>query len=177
MFKKTVKYENFLGEEKTKDFYFHLTKSELLELTSSTNGMEQRVKRMIETKDQVAILQEMRAIVNLAIGVRSEDGETFLKNDTIRAQLMFSPAYDELLMELLTDDNAAAEFIQQMLPKDMRDKVQKQLASQSPNPFKEPEDTRPAWEKEHRKPTSAELRTMTPDQLREAFSKHFGSDK
>jgi hypothetical protein len=190
MFKKTISYKNFNDEERTKDFYFHLTKSELLELAGA-GGMQERVNRMIATQDQVAIMQELRSIVNLAIGVRSEDGETFIKNDEIRAQLMFSPAYDELLMSLMMDPNAAAEFINNLMPKDMQEKLKEELKkvqlpaapdlfAEPPNPtskqaMQEPENAEkpdaglPAWFQEGRKPTRAELMAMSQAEMNLAF--------
>jgi hypothetical protein len=51
--------------------------------------------------------------------VRSEDGKRFIKNDQLREEFTQTAAYDALFMELATDEDAAANFIQGILPKDM----------------------------------------------------------
>lgn len=174
MFKKIISYENFDGEQRSKEFYFHLGKAELLTMVAE-GSFEERLAKMIETKDMVAILGEMRKIVDMSIGVRSEDGETFVKNDEIRQKLMASPAYDELLMELVTDPEKSSEFIKNLLPSKMQQQLEEKLKEQAngdgPDPFKEPEDNRPAWMKEGRIPTSKEIRNASPEEIEEAFKR------
>ena len=38
MLKKTIKYEDYNGTEREEDFYFNLTKAELMEMEMSTTG-------------------------------------------------------------------------------------------------------------------------------------------
>lgn len=175
MFKKTVTYENFAGVKVTKDFYFHLSKGELLEM--GVSDMEGRILRIVDAKDGLAILREFKAFIKMSVGLRSEDGERFLKDPESQSVLLDSPAYDELLMELCTNENASVEFINNLIPEKMRKEMQAQLAQHVGVPTKLPEeleDNRPAWERERRNPTKLELQTMTPEQLREAFAKKLG---
>lgn len=167
MFKKTIKYKNFNGEEKEKDFYFHLSKGDLVAL-GADNSLEQRISRMMATNDGPNILKEFKEIIRLAVGVRSDDGETFDKSPEAQAALMSSPAFDELLMELITNAGAAESFIKNLIPTDMRNELLKQIGS-SNNPFAEQEDKRPAWIREHRNPTNEELRNASQEELRMAF--------
>lgn len=177
MFKKTIKYENFEGEERTKEFYFHLGKAELLEFVAE-GAFEQRLERMIAAKDNLAILKEFQRIVAMAIGVRSEDGETFIKNDKVRQELMSSPAYDELLLELVTDADKGTEFIKNLLPPKMQKQLGQELLKQvtllpvaKHLSDQAPEDNRPAWIRENREPTKAELTSMTKEQVQELYSR------
>jgi len=174
MFKKTIRFVNFNDEEVTQDFYFHMSKAELLTMAAEGNAMMARIQRIIDAKDGKAILAEFRDLILMSVGVRSEDGSRFVKDDDARSQLMDSPAYDELLMELSTDANASAEFVRQLIPEKMQKEMQQQLSKQkgdAPDPFKqvEPDDPRPAWVKEDRNPTDEELREMSPEELRLAF--------
>ena len=45
MFKKTITYNDFNGVERTEDFYFHLTKAELIKLEFSESGGLTHIQR------------------------------------------------------------------------------------------------------------------------------------
>ena len=168
MFSKKIKFKDFNGNEKEKEFYFHLSKTELAVLSAGSDDMKARLDRMIKAKDNVAILNELRDLIKLSVGVRSEDGERFIKDAEAQSQLLDSPAYDELLFELFVGTNAN-EFFMQLVPPEMQKELEELVAKQGGDPFKEPEDTRPAYQKENRKPTDAEQRAMTRAELAEAW--------
>jgi hypothetical protein len=171
MFKKTVQFEDFDGKKQSKDFYFHISKAELLELATSADDMQARIKRIIDAKDGKAILSELRDFIKLSVGVRSDDGQRFIKDADAQNILFQSPAYDELLMELATSADACANFVQQLIPEKMQQEMQEQMKKVSqnpegtPDPFKEPEDNRPAYQREHRLPTDDEVRGMSKQEL------------
>jgi len=171
MFKKTIMYEDFNGNKKTQDFYFHMSKAEMLALAASNDDMQARIRRIIEANDGAAILQEFRELIKMACGVRSADGERFIKDAEAQSTLLDSPAFDELLMELATNAGAASEFVQQLIPEKMQKEMQEQLkkSQNSPNPFAEAEDNRPAYQKEHRQPTQGELVDMSREELAAAW--------
>lgn len=175
MFSKLIEYEDFNGEKTSKVFYFHVSKAELLELAAGGNEMLERIKRIIASNDGKAILKEFRELIWLSAGVRSEDGQRFIKDDAAKAQLFESPAYDQLLLELCTNAEASAAFVQQLIPekmqKDMQEQLTKQASTDAVDPFKQPaqDDPRPLWMKEERNPTDRELMGMSKDELRLAF--------
>jgi hypothetical protein len=168
MFKKTITFTDFNGDTQTKDFYFHLSKAELAAMGAGGDAMMSRLQRIIDAKDGLAILEEYRKLIRLACGVRSEDGQRFIKTPDTQSDLLDSPAFDELLMELFTTTTAATEFINQLVPqkmlKEMMTAAEKSSGDETPQ-----EDTRPDWIKEGRTPTHAELRDATPDQIQLAF--------
>lgn len=174
MFKKTIEFEDFNGDRRSQDFYFHMSKAELLELAADGNAMLARIQRIIESKDGKAILKEFREIIWHSVGVRSEDGARFVKDNEAKRQLFESPAYDELLLELCTDAEASSQFVTQLIPDKMQKEMQAQLAKQGAvvaDPFKQPaeDDPRPVWMREERNPTQAELMGMNAEELRLAF--------
>jgi hypothetical protein len=175
LFKKTITFKNFNDEEVTQDFYFHMSKAELLAMAADVSVMMARIQRIIDAKDGRAILQEFRDIIEASIGMKSEDGSRFIRDGVARSQFMDSPAYDELLMELCASADAASQFIQNLIPEKMQEEMHKQLALQktesAPDPFKqvEPADPRPAWIKEGRNPTHSELKMMDIEEMRLAF--------
>ena len=172
MFKKTITFTDFNDNTQTQDFYFHMSKEQLLGMAADSNEMMARIQRIIDAKNGAAILQELRELIKMSCGVRSEDGSRFIKTPEAQSTLLDSPAYDELLMELATDENACVNFVNQLLPEKLQKEMQEQLGKQkgsTQDPFAEQEDNRPAWMKEHRNPTPEELRNMGPDELRLAF--------
>lgn len=48
---------------------------------------------------------------NWVYGVKSEDGRRFMKSEEISRSFMESPAYEILFEELVTNDKAAADFV------------------------------------------------------------------
>lgn len=167
MFKKTIKFTNFNDEEVSKDFYFHLSKSELLTMASDGKTMQARIEKIIATKDIAGVLAEFRVLIRLSVGVRSEDGTRFIKDSDAQSHLLDSPAYDELLFELLSKPDYAAEFVNKLVPEKLQKELEKELRKQEPNV---PEDARPAYQKEGRSPTKSELEAMSKAEMAEAFS-------
>lgn len=121
MFKKTIEYTDFNGEKRKEDFYFNLTKAELLEMQlSASGGLQAYLMRIIETKDMPKLVEIFKEIIKKSYGEKSLDGRHFVKNADVWERFECSPAYSELFMELATDDNAAAEFVNNLLPDDYK---------------------------------------------------------
>lgn len=118
MIKKTVTYEDFNGLKRTEDFYFNLTEAELLEIQVSTggNGVAEMMRKMIDANDMPAILAFFKDFVLRAYGEKSLDGRRFMKNDEIREGFAQTNAYPIIFMELATNDKAAAEFVNGVIP-------------------------------------------------------------
>jgi len=118
MVKKTITYEDFDGNERTEDFYFNLTEAELVDLhVSIEGGFENKLKEIINTKNQTELIKYFKEIVLMSYGQKSLDGRTFVKNDAIRDEFKSTMAYSNIWMELVTDDKAAADFVNGILPK------------------------------------------------------------
>ena len=130
MFKETITYEDYNGVERTEDFYFNLSKTELveLELNSSGEKFSDRVQRMIDAKDQEDIITEVKNIILLAYGEKSPDGRRFEKSPEITKAFSQTPAFDILYMKLLNDDEYASKFITDLVPKSLMAEVEKQKA-------------------------------------------------
>ena len=117
MLKKTVTYTDYNGVERTEDFYFNLTRSELMEMHLTTEGgMDEKINNIIKAKSQPELEKLFKEILLKSYGKKSPDGRLFMKNDEIRAEFEASPVYDELYMKLFTDENAAADFVNGLIP-------------------------------------------------------------
>ena len=117
MYKKTIKYVDFNGIEKEEDYYFNLTRSEISMMQLTTvGGFKEQIEKIVKSKDIKMIVETFKTIILTAYGVKSEDGLHFYKDDAIRKEFEASAAYDELFMELSTNEKSAVEFINGIVP-------------------------------------------------------------
>lgn len=124
MIKKTVTYDDYNGFSRTEDFYFNLTKAEVMEMQLSTvGGLDTMLKKLVATNDMPSIIKVFKDLVLKAYGEKSPDGRRFIKNDELRSEFEQTEAYSIIFMELATDDKAAAEFINGIVPKDLADQA------------------------------------------------------
>lgn len=120
MLKKTIKYTDFNGEEAQEDFFFHLSKAELIELEAShEGGLAEAMTRIVEANDNKAIIAEFKKIILQSYGKKSMDGKRFIKNQQLREEFESSEAYSTLFMELVTNTDSAIEFMNGIIPADM----------------------------------------------------------
>ena len=120
MLKQTITYENFAGEQVTKDFYFNLTKAELLQLEMRTkNGFAEHLDEVVKSEDPSLIIDAFEKIVLKAYGVKSPDGKQFIKSQEELDKFKFSGAYDQLFVELCQDPESAKAFVQGIFPKNL----------------------------------------------------------
>lgn len=103
MLKKEITYVNFNEEEVTRTEYFNYTKTELRALEHSIEGgFSTRLQNIAEEKNIGKIYEQMAQLVLKAYGARSEDGERFLKSDSMTEDFRQSAAFDALMEELIS---------------------------------------------------------------------------
>lgn len=124
MVKKTIKYKDFNEQEREETFYFHLSKANLIELEArKRGGLRTYLERIQSEQDTEKIWGFLSDIVLMSYGKRSDDGSRHIKNAQIREEFESSEAFSELLMGLLSDPAGAAEFINGLIPHDLRAQV------------------------------------------------------
>lgn len=117
MLKKTITYTDYNGSERTEDFYFNLTKAEIMEMELTTaGGLSEMIEKIVAAKDSPTIIKVFKDLVLKAYGEKSPDGRRFMKSPEIREAFSQTEAYSELFMELATDDEAAAKFVNGIIP-------------------------------------------------------------
>ena len=117
MLKKTITYTDYNGTERTEDFYFNLTKAEILDMEmSEAGGLTAKLNRIIESKDSRELMRHFKYIIHKSYGVKSDDGRRFVKSDEISTGFEQTEAYEELFMELFSDATKAAEFVNGIVP-------------------------------------------------------------
>lgn len=118
MFKKTVKYTDYNGQERQEDFYFNLTKAEVLEMElSTTGGLSAMIQGIIDAKDMPQLIKIFKELVLKSYGKKSPDGRRFIKSQELTDEFAQTEAYSEIFMELATNDVAAAAFVEGITPK------------------------------------------------------------
>jgi len=126
MLKRTIRYEDFNGNQTEDIFYFNLSKPELIELeVEYEQGFGDMLQSIIKAKDNKEIVKQFKAIILLAYGEKSEDGKRFIKSDQLREEFSQTAAFQELFMEMASDADAAVVFLQAILPKDMGEGIEK----------------------------------------------------
>lgn len=132
MLKRTINYEDFDGNKMSDDFYFNLTKSEMVEMEMEhKGGLGVAIQRIISAGDTKALLVEFKKLILGSYGEKSDDGKRFVKSEALLISFSQSLAYDALFMELATSDTAAADFIKGIIPADMLAGVE-QAQAQAP---------------------------------------------
>lgn len=117
MLKKTVKYVDYNGVERVEDFYFNLSKAEVAEMELSVEGgFSKMLQEIVNSKDNVRIVQLFKEMVLKAYGEKSQDGRRFVKSKEISEAFAQTEAYSEIFMELALDEKAAAAFVNGIMP-------------------------------------------------------------
>lgn len=117
MIKKTISYTDYDGESRTEDFYFNLSKAELVEMAyGTTGGLEKKLKKIIDARDSKELMDIFKDLILRSYGEKSLDGRRFVKSKELAEQFAQTEAYSELFMELATNDKAASEFINGIIP-------------------------------------------------------------
>lgn len=125
MFAKTVKYTDYNGVERTETFYFNLTKAEVLEMElSTTGGLSAMIQGVIDAKDTPQLIKIFKDLVLRSYGEKSPDGRRFIKKPELTEAFSQTEAYSDIFMELATDDEAAAAFVQGITPKGIENYAQ-----------------------------------------------------
>lgn len=141
MIKKTIKFKDFNGTERSEDLYFHVSKASLVtssdasynEILALGRDLQERGKFLEDIKDEIdmadpfskntqAVSEAMRLIgrlidrlVDLSYGTRSDDGLHFIKNETVLADFKNSAVYDAFVEQMLTNQEEMIDFINNLM--------------------------------------------------------------
>ena len=117
MLKKTITYTDYDGNKRSEDFYFNLTKAEITEMEmTTTGGMQKMLEKIVAEQDAKRIIEIFKDLILRAYGEKSPDGKRFIKSKELTEAFAQTEAYSDLFMELATDANAAAVFVNGIIP-------------------------------------------------------------
>lgn len=131
MLKERRTYKDYNGVERTEDFYFALSQSELIEMELTTAGsFTNQIESIINSKDVPTIVNTFKDLLLKSYGEKSADGKYFSKIDKDGKPLSIAfsqtPVYDEMYIELTTDAEKASRFVNGILPQALLDEAAKQ---------------------------------------------------
>lgn len=120
MLKRTITYTDYNGVERTEDFYFNLSKAEIMEMELSTEGgMADMISKIVSAQDTPSIIKIFKDLLLKAYGEKSPDGKRFIKSKELSDSFSQTEAYSILFMELATDADAASKFVNGIIPSDV----------------------------------------------------------
>ena len=122
MLKKTITYIDYNGVERTEDFYFNLSKAEIMELElENYGGLSETIKRLTREDDVKNIYKIFKEIVLKSYGEKSVDGRRFVKIDEngqkLSDKFAQTEAFSDLITELSTNADRASDCINNIVPK------------------------------------------------------------
>lgn len=133
MLPKKITYTDYDGVVRTETFYFNMTEAELtMYQLERSGGMKQHLEKIVEGLDQPKILDIFRDIIHRSYGEKSEDGRRFIKSNELSTAFEQTEAYSVLVMELLSDEKAASDFINGLMPASLREKQQLRRRTETP---------------------------------------------
>jgi hypothetical protein len=179
--KKTIEYEDYNGNKQVEDFYFNLTKREIVEMEIAfEGGLRAYIEKLQATSDGPEMYHLFKKIILEAHGVKSPDGKRFWKEDPDTGRLyakdfIASPAMDELILGFLDGEkggNDAAEFVRGLLPERMVAEAEAEARKDGSTTPELP--TAPPVLDEKKEPSDEELikmnpKDMTHEQLQRAY--------
>lgn len=128
MIKETITYTDYDDVERTEDFWFHLSKTELMEMNfSEEGGLEKTINKIAQTNDIRKVIAILKDIILRSYGEKSLDGKRFIKvvdGHRLADDFAQSPAFDELFVKLASDENATVEFINKVIPRNLAAEIE-----------------------------------------------------
>lgn len=138
MLKKTITYTDYDGMERTEDFWFNLSKTELTKLDAELpGGVLGVLRKIIDKKDRKALVDFIETLILRSYGEKTFDGKRFVKTPEMAEEFMQTPAYDELFMSILSDTDSQTSFINGVIPQSMAKEIEQTDKKQVENALAE----------------------------------------
>ena len=117
MIMETRTYKDYNGVTRTENFFFNLSKAELAEMELSTEGgYAEMIERIVSAQDRPALVKIFKELLLKSYGEKSPDGKRFIKSEELSLAFSQTEAFSDMFMELATNSEKAAEFINGVIP-------------------------------------------------------------
>jgi hypothetical protein len=118
MLVKEIEYTDYNDNKRKEKFYFNLSKAEAMEWNmSEQGGLEQYIAKITAEQDGKRLVDIFKELILKTYGEKSLDGKKFVKSQELRDGFAQTEAYSQLFVELATNAEAAAAFINGIAPK------------------------------------------------------------
>lgn len=118
MLTKEISYTDLNGNQRSDTYYFNLTKAELIEYDSSfEDGVLNYLTFLTKNGDKMKgkLVLAFKDLILRSYGEKTVNGR-FVKSEELREAFAASEAYSELFMEITSSEEAAANFINAIIP-------------------------------------------------------------
>jgi len=128
MLKQTVQYTDFDGANKTKNLYFNLTRSEVIDNVAIKDEFQEihdliaGEQRDLEMHEVKMILDLIKKLMKMSYGIQRQTAEgdlKFTKKDEIWEDFIETAYYDAFLVGLFEDPGKAVAFLFGIWPKEI----------------------------------------------------------
>lgn len=117
MYRISIPFKDYFGNEHEKEYLFQLLPSEVLQLEADTNGgLRTAITDLSNGRDPKDLTKFFSMLVKASYGEISSDGMLFDKSEEVWNKFYRSPAYDQFFMKIMTTDSTAINFINGILP-------------------------------------------------------------
>ena len=141
MYKKTITYKDFDEKERIEDVYFNLTKTELIDfalelpdnvsdsIANESEGTDESkaITKVMSAFTSKSIFKFLKDLILKSYGVRKDEGRRFAKVDEngkpLSIEFAETMAFEAIMDEFMSDDKAAAEFVNMVIPQSIADKM------------------------------------------------------
>lgn len=131
MFKTTIKYKDFLGNDQEDTLRFNISKNEMIDLAKDDPRFNVDYLRFLtEEQRGFDMVDVVRMIIVAGYGVLSEDGKHFRKSDEQTLEFVQSAAYDALFEKMISgeDEKFVTEFMVNTFPAEYAEALRKESA-------------------------------------------------
>lgn len=117
MYKKSITYTDYNGNERTEGFYFNMSQSEAVKLNAKyPGGITEAMTEAVQSQDGQKIIDFFEELVAVSYGKKTPDGRRFIKSQEVLDEFRQCPAYDIFFMELVTNSEEASNFFNGIIP-------------------------------------------------------------
>lgn len=140
MLKKKIEYKDFLGNDRAKTLYFHISTSVAARMVMSEatmdvenfdsvdkaqvsdirDGLAVRIRGVASRGNGGELLELFDWLVQHAYGEIEDDGETFAQSPERYNKWRQSASYDAFFNELVTDTDMMSEFVNGVFPEELQ---------------------------------------------------------
>jgi len=124
LFKKTVTYKDYNGDEQTDTYWFHLSEDEVTVIeyeavTDRTLGLADMIEKIVKDMKGKEMIGIITNLVEKAYGIRSTDGKRFIKTPELYEEFKSTAGYSKFFFELVTNADTLVEWFNGLLPENL----------------------------------------------------------
>lgn len=138
MYPKEITYTDFNDVKRTETYYFNMTKPEMMDWVNpdiTANDIKQDILDKFNFRKGNDIMSFFEQLILRSYGQKSEDGRSFIKFDEngrpLANAFKQTAAYTELYMQLISNPDAANEFMYGIMPAQMAEQARASLKNET----------------------------------------------